>query len=129
MSMYSWGQMRFLLQTSFPGLSVDLLDECLNTRYARILDFYPWKGLEVETTLNTVVPYTAGTVSVAAGSNAVTGTGTSWNGLMSGMKLRVAGQPEFYTIAIQNGTSLTLDRPYEGATAGAAAYTIFQNEY
>lgn len=69
--------------------------------------------------------YSTGTVSVTQGSAAVTGASTVWStNADAGMLLSVAGGEVYVVKAVGGNTSLTLDRPYLGATAAGQAYTL-----
>lgn len=66
--------------------------------------------------------YNVGTVTVTAGSDAVAGVGTFWNGnITPGDILWVAGV-SCRILAVTDNTNLTLARPWPGATAAGAYY-------
>ena len=81
-----------------------------------------------------LVTYNTGTVSLSAGSTAVTGAGTSWSGssVTSGYMLRVSathqGQPFVFLAPIQSVTDaqdLVLSRPFPAnADTGSYSYQI-----
>jgi len=82
-----------------------------------------------------IADYTTGTITTLAnGSKAVTGSGTSWASGMAGHWLRITptnaangGDGLWYQIAsVESATALTLVREYAGTSiaAGSAAYTI-----
>jgi hypothetical protein len=48
---------------------------------------------------------------------------------MTGRAFRATGRNEFYEFTFASGSTGSLDRVYEGETATAAAYKIFQNVY
>ena len=125
----TFGQLKFRLAQMFPGFSLDLIEGWANDRYAEILSELPWSRLNVSAQLATTAPYAMGTVAVAAGNTAVSLAGGFWTVAMNGMAFRVAGRSEFYQISPSGNTTGTLDRPYEGTTAPAAAYSIFQHIY
>jgi hypothetical protein len=127
--MSTWGQLRLLLQQEAGTLSPDLIDGYLNTRYGDVLDRYPWKGLEVETSVETTAAYNTGTVSVVNGSTALAGTGTVFTSSMTGMSFRVSTDNAVYVFTYVSATSGTLDRAYEDATNAAASYWIYEDEY
>jgi hypothetical protein len=127
--MSTWGQLRLLLQQSGPTISPDLIDGFLNTRYGDVMDRWPWKGLEVETSIETTAAYNTGQVSVANGSNAITGVGTTWTSAMNGMSFRVSTDNAVYVFTYVSATSATLDRIYEDETNATASYWIYQDEY
>ena len=78
----------------------------------------------------------AGTVSVTPGSTTLTGTGTSWDGNLESLRVRIqgthAGQPfTFFSSIVRVGsaTNITLGRPWPAdADAGSSvAYAILQS--
>ncbi|HTB10942.1 MAG TPA: hypothetical protein VK752_05200 [Bryobacteraceae bacterium] len=127
--MSTWGQLRLLLQQDAGELSPDLLDGYLNTRYGDVLDRWPWKGLEVETSIQTTAAYNTGTVSVTQGSNAIVGTGTIFTSAMNGMSFRVTTDNAVYTFTFVTATTATLDRNYEDDTNATATFWIYEDEY
>jgi WD40 repeat protein len=69
---------------------------------------------------------TAGTVSVTRGSAVVTGAGTRWHAAMAGLRLRITGEEEAYTILrVDSPAQLTLGRLYTGETVAEREYAIF----
>ena len=127
--MATFGEIRFFLTKRFPGVDPDLLDGYINDRYKDIIDWTDWKPLELSGTLQTVAPISDGTVAVIKGSTTVTGTSTGWTSAITGRGFRPAARSEIYTATFVSATQLTLDRGYEGDTATALAYRIFQNIY
>jgi hypothetical protein len=137
--MYTWGQVRMQLQMAAPGVSLDLIDSSLNSRYEQILNYHEWEGLHAHTTVETQAAYQSGTDSVTptVGSTAITGSGTAWTSALVGQRFLVVGDTEFYTItAVGSATSLTIDRAYEGdadqaagTTLPGSAYILFQHIY
>lgn len=125
----TYGAIRLFLTQAYPGLNPDLIDGWINQRYTTILDQLSWSRLKVDAILETTARYATGTVAVTAGSNAIALTGGAWTAPMSGLSFRVAGRDEFYTFTRVTDTTGTLDRPYEGDTAAAAAYSIFKRIY
>jgi hypothetical protein len=138
--MSTWGQLRFLLQNGAPGVSVDLIDGYLNSRYEQVLGAHDWMGLNAPATLQTTAAYLSAnnsdSVNLTVGSNAVVGVGTTWTSTITGLKFFRPGDTAIYTVTYITGTSATLDRAYEGVgwetpgTAYAAAdYVLMQNVY
>lgn len=136
--MSTWGQLRFQLQTSAPGVSADLLDEWLNSRYEQVLEATDWTGLEYHATIQTKAAYqsTTDSVTFTVGSTTVTGSGTSWTSAITGLKIYRPGDTVIYTATYASGTGLTLDRPYEGngtdapgTVYAASPYVFMQNVY
>jgi hypothetical protein len=70
--------------------------------------------------------YSAGTVTVANGSSAVTGAGTAWISPMAGGWIQIQGI--YCTIAAVTGAAaLTLTAPFSGAGGSGLAYAIGTN--
>jgi hypothetical protein len=115
---YSWGQIRILLQQfAGPGTKLDTIDHAIRGRYELILSAMNWKGIEGSGYLETTAAYNTGTITLTPGSTAGVGVGTSWTAAMNGWQLFLGYGP-LYTATIVDGTSLTLDRPFEGGTSG-----------
>lgn len=138
--MSTWGQLRFILQTGAPGVSLDLLDSWLNTRYTSVLAATDWIGLKGHGMVQTVAAYqsVAGvdTVTFTVASNAVAGVGTTWTSAITGQNIYRPGDTATYVATYVSPTSLTLDRPYQGlgmeadATVYAGSpYVFMQNVY
>lgn len=127
--MSTYGQVRLRITKMLPGVDQELIDGWIHDRYVEILDRLPWQRLDVQATIQTVAPITAGTIAVTNGSTVATGTGTSWGTGITGLGLWVSGRSEFYEVTYVSGTQLTLDRPFEGTTATGTAYKIFQSVY
>ena len=92
---------------------------------------YPIVGSDAAPTLRLTVtlptaPYGDGTADVANASAQVTGHGTAWHAGMVGLAFQLAASPDVYTILnVTSPTALTLTRVVSGATANAAAYSIY----
>jgi hypothetical protein len=136
----TWGQLRFQLQTSMPGVPIDLLDEWLNGRYEQVLGSTDWTGLHYHTSIQTAAAYQsiADSVTLTVGSSAMVGVLTVWTSADTlGMKFYRAGDAALYTVVAWNSAnSITLDRPYEGNGVDAAGtvysgaeYALCQNVY
>ncbi len=125
----TYGTLKKRLVQAFPAISLDLIEGWINDRYAEILAELPWKRLNLQSTLQTVAPYITGTVAVTLGSAAVTLTSGTWTAAMTTRAFRGAGLNASYRFTYVSATTGTLDRAYEGPTATAATYAIFQNVY
>jgi len=73
--------------------------------------------------------YSTGTAALTEGSANITLTGGTWTAAMTGRAFRAKSHTEYYEFTFVTGTTATLDRPYEGPTAAAAGYSIFQTVY
>lgn len=127
--MSTYGDIRLRFTKQFPGIDDDLRDGWIVDRYTAILDRLDWERRQVEAWLQTTAEYETGTVAVTNGSTAVTGTGTVWTAAMTGRRIRIAGDDEWYTFTRTGNTTGTLERNYEGTTDADATYSIFQNVY
>lgn len=134
----TWGQLRLQLSTSAPEISLDLIDAWLNSRYTSVLKKTDWQGLKVHAVIQTQAAYQSltDTVTLTVGSTAVTGLGTAWSAGITGRNLYRPGDTVIYVATYVSGTSLTLDRPYEGTDAdltgavyAGSAYVFMTNVY
>jgi len=74
--------------------------------------------------------YRTGTVAVTNGSNSVAGTGTLWvtNGIVAAGDVFTTDNLTLYEVlSVTADGTLTLDRPYTGATASGASYAVIHN--
>ena len=118
------GELRYRLNKLAPGVDPDLLDQWILDRHQEILDALPWQRLDAEGSIQTVDEYNTGTAAVTHGSNAVTGTGTTWTSAMTGRRIRFNSEDEYYTFTRTGNTTGTLDRNYEGEDDTDATYRI-----
>jgi len=127
----TYGQLKFRLTKQFPGVDLDLIEGWIDDRYAEILGELPWSRQNVTGVLQTLAPYSTGTVTLSAGSNAVALDGGTFATGMTGMAFRVTGEDDIYAFTCVGAASGTLDRGYEGSLglAPGAAYTLFQHVY
>ncbi len=136
----TWGQIRLLVQTSFPEVSLDLIDGFANARYLSVLEATDWIGLKAHAIIQTLAAYQSNTdtVTVTIGSLSVSGAGTAWNPTTGpwGPRFYVPGDTVTYAPTYVSATEITLDRPYEGngsATPGTVntgmSYVFMQNIY
>jgi hypothetical protein len=127
----TYGQLKFRLTKQFPGVDLDLIEGWIDDRYAEILGELPWSRQNVTAVLQTLAPYSTGTVTLTAGSNAVALSGGTFTPAMTGMAFRVVGEDDIYAFTYVGAAAGTLDRGYEGSLglAPGAGYTIFQHVY
>ena len=113
-------------------INTALVDIHVGTDYV-----FPWT--ERRAFLTTKAPYTTGTVSIAAGSTTLTGSGTLWNtantygqnNLRAGTKITIAGATDVYRVSsVSSDTGATLATRYVASSdASAAEYIAFEDEY
>ena len=127
--MPTYGEIRLRLTKLAPEIDLELIDGWLQDRYTEILDRLPWQRLRATAVLVTVAPYGDGTVTVVQGSQDVYLSGGVWTEGMTGRVFRVTNDEPYYEFAWADAAHGTLDRPYEGVTAFAATYSIYQSIY
>lgn len=73
--------------------------------------------------------YSAGTVTVTNGSPTVTGSGSLWTGnVVAGSWITITNSGLSYQVqSVDSNTQITLTSNYNGATASAQTYVIFQD--
>ncbi len=125
----TFGEIRFRLSKLCAGVDPDSLDGFIGDAYESILDRTGWKLLEADDRFLTLAPYTVGTMALTAGAQVVVGTGTAWSAAMVGMGVIIPGRNETYRFNFTDTTHGALDRPYEGGTAAASAYQLYQDIY
>lgn len=125
----TYGQLRMEIAQLAPGKSLDVIDGFLRDRYTEILDRLNWSRLQAQGVITSPVSYSAGTIAVTNGSNAITGTGTAWTAGMTSRIIRINGESDYYGFTYVSGTTATLDRVYTGDTASGLAYRVDQNLY
>lgn len=110
-----------------PSLSPKLAQDFIVNAFRRIAERRRWSWLVKYGQFITSDVYTTGTVTVVNGSNAVTGSGTTWTGAMQGRQFRVGTSSPIYTIqTVISSTSLELDANFGGASGSAVGYNIYQ---
>ncbi len=125
----TFGEIRFRLQKECPGTDPDVLDGAINDAYESILNRIAWKDLEADDRIQTVAVYATGSMALTFGSLSVTGVGTTWTDAMTGRGVFIPSRNESYRFNQISATTGALDRPYEGATAAASGYKIYQDIY
>ncbi len=125
----TFGEIRFRLTKLCAGVDADSLDGFINDAYESILDRTGWKLLEADDHFVTVAPYAAGTIALTAGALTFIGTGTVFTADMTGMGVSIPGRSESYRFNYTDPTHGALDRAFEGGTAAASAYRLYQDVY
>jgi hypothetical protein len=95
-----------------------------------------WSARKRVTLLQTVAPYTVGTVSATQGSPTITGSGTAWSSTMEGRAIALAGEYQYFFVAlVTSPTSLSLADyngtlvPWGKASQSAMPYRLFPIQY
>ena len=147
----TYGQLKIRFVKAYPGVDLELIEGWIGDVYADILHELPWQRMNVTGVLQTLAPYTAGSLTLTNGSNAVTGLGTAFAAGMTGMQIRMIDpnaipdtsddtdeedddidanpDDDIYTFTYLTALTGTLDRPYEGTGGAGLDYTIFQSLY
>lgn len=125
----TFGEVRGQLAQRFPSATLSQLTSFLNERYRRVARSLRWVDLSLQAVLQTIAPYETGTLAATSGSASITGTGTTWTSAMSGRGIRIGSDNAYYQFTYASATTATLDRTYEGDTATAAEYKIWQSIY
>lgn len=120
-----------------PQISTADLNAVIKHAHRGLAAQYQWSFRKRDTVIQTVAPYNAGTVAVTPGSPTVTGAGTAWTSAMLGRQIRIAGENTFFWIGAVNVGPQTLTladgnlatQNWVAPAAGAATYTIFQDQY
>ncbi len=92
---------------------------------------YDWSFLLASTSLSLNGEYKTGTVSATTGSNALTFSGATLAGAMTGRKIKVGNGDGVYDIQTVSGTSdMTITPNYYGiSNVSGGAYSIFDPDY
>lgn len=125
----TYGQLRYRLAKTAPGVDLDLIDGWIRDRYTEILDVLPWRRTEAESVYPWPAGYSTGTVTVEQGSIGVVGSGATWSPNLGGMIARIGGRPEFYVFNYVSPTQATLDRPFEGGSGAGLVYRLDQSVF
>lgn len=108
------------------------VDRWLNYSQQEICARWPWPFLESRESIVTIPDYTTGTVSVASGSQTVTGVGTVFTTTMAAGQywIQFAGSNDWYLITARaSNTSITIEQPYQPTTNLSAATYIVRKKY
>ncbi len=113
------------------ALNDNMIHAAINRAYDGLLRRRTWSACLAHGPLNTLAPYSAGSVSVSVGSTSVSGSGTSWSSSYEEAFIRFNAEDNYYKITEVGGaTSLTLATAYAGpSNLSGASYTIFKHIY
>lgn len=125
------GQVRIaILKTAHgAGYDLELLTQRINDRYFEYLNSHPWTRLYSTGTITVVDAYDTGTLAITNGATAVTLTDGSFPSNLSGGRLRVGTDSEWYVFTRTAATTGTIDRAYEADTVTEATYKLWQPIY
>lgn len=104
---------------------IDALDDAQR----RVWNAKKWKERRGSAFVPTFTPYSTGTVAIALGGTALTGTTTVWTAAMSGRKFALALGSPHYVFTYVSGTSGTVAQAYAEATQTASPHVIFSDEF
>ena len=113
------------------------VDAILQDVHRDIATAFQWSQRRREALIQTVAPYSTGTVSLTAGSSTITGSGTAWTASMVGSAIAVAPENSYFFVQAVNVGAQTLvlgDAQgtlvvWNGASAAGQTYRIFQHQY
>jgi len=111
-----------LLQQHLAGQDLHAL---INRIDQEEVEAYAWSARRTNTVVSTTAAYTTGTLSVASGSNVVTGTGTAWTAAMTGWELRIGADDSQVAFTYVSPTAGTLSVPWPGLTQTQVGYVLF----
>jgi len=99
----------------------------LNDRAEEVWRHYAWRERRKTAFVNTVAPYTTGSVTTD-GTTAVVGAGTTFPAASADRKFALTYSDPYYTITTRtDGTNLVLDRAYLGDDGAAQTYVIYDD--
>ena len=106
----------------------------INDVYVRTLPrIADWNPIIEESFLSMTPSYNTGSVTVTAGSTALTGIATVWVSSQvaaDGFKIKFAGNDNLYTFDFLSATTATISPALSGATdLTTASYTLYREEY
>jgi hypothetical protein len=103
----------------------------INNAILQVSSSYPWSWRNHDVFLQTVAPYTTGTITLTANSRSVTGSSTAWDTTWTGYWLKVDNESEWYAVkTISSITAMTLETPYVGSNTGSGkTYTLYKRIY
>ena len=131
-----------LTYLNIQDIVLDLIDRSETEDRTRIKQFInmaardvwtskPWRERRKTGVVETVAPYTTGTVTVTEDSGVVTGSGTTFPATNADQrKFALSYTLPWYTVTTRDSsTQLTLGDNYAEDTASAQTYTFFQDVY
>ena len=122
---------------SSPQISTADLNNIIKHTHRAMATAFQWSYRKRDKVIQTVAPYSTGTVTVTAGSSTVTGAGTVWTAGMAGRQIRIAGENTFFwvvsvdaalqTLVLGDGTLTAVN--WVAAGGALKTYSIFQDQF
>lgn len=106
--------------------------ECSDRIWRAIVDIANEENLAFligESKLVTEAAYSTGTVSVTAGSTAITLTSGTWDPTWTKRQIIISGRGERYGVTITGATTGTLADAWQGTTLTGLSYRMFRDTY
>jgi hypothetical protein len=101
-----------------------------NIAYREIVEAKQWSARKAEVVVNTVDPYSTGTVAITQGDATVTLTGGTFTSAMVGRYIRIADSDTFYRlITFTDATHMEIEVNWPYTAETAASYEVFQYLY
>lgn len=122
------------LTNRFPLVGPREATELYYYSFQKVVREHPWPFCIAEDRIVTEAEYTEGTVAVTAGSQSVTGSGTtwvaSWTTAPSTRRMVIEGRSESYRVSsIAGATSLSLRDVWAGDSDSGLSYRMYRDVY
>lgn len=113
------------------GSSRAVIKNAVNRVYRfKMMSRFEYDWLRKTARITLTAPYQEGTVTITAGTTALTGSGTTWTAAMTGRKVIITGNENEYEFTFVSATSATISPALSGSTnISGASYRIIQNVY
>lgn len=99
----------------------------LNDRAEEVWRYYPWRERKATAFVNTVLPYSTGTVTTN-GTTAIVGASTVFPAACADRKFAISYSEPYYNITTRtDGTNLVLERAFLGDDGAAQSYAIYDD--
>lgn len=124
---------------SSPQITASDLNAIIADVHKDIATAYQWSRRRRETLMNTVAPYSTGTVTVVNGSATITGSGTAWTAAMAsvGAGIAISAENSYFFVGAVNVGLQTLalvdaqgtSALWTKASAAGLTYRLFFHQY
>jgi hypothetical protein len=128
---WNFGQMVGQVSSANPDMPIPDIQTSLNNHIRKIYDRRTWYGLMVRGQIVTQKIFIGGSCQLVAGTNLVTGIGTTWDSSLVGRQFRQGyNTPPYTIIQVDQGNQiLALEMPWGGPTTNPSSYFIVQQYY